>query len=244
MFFINSVFHSINLFPPTRAQLKCFYYPVLETGGEKKNSGYHQLPSHFQYSITIMNMVHNIQYHQRKKKNIEEMYPSECGRALKYNTCKGKNGCSIIPKRDAEKRQLLQRPNPNILPTILAPIILCRRDYMYNREGRLKSQGIFFQTKPNPNPQITQEKQQTQPRFSLNKLEVFRDKLCLSSEKKQCFSIENHCLLVIGDKQHFFYFFIFIIYLHIWFATVVMPVFAEGFSFKDIFKTTNFNSEK
>ena len=41
------------------------------------------------------------------------MYPSECGRALKYITCKGKNGSSIIPKRDAEKRQLLQRlPNP------------------------------------------------------------------------------------------------------------------------------------
>ena len=65
------------------------------------------------------------------------MYPSECGRALKYVTCKGKNGCSIIPKRDAEKWQLLQRPNPNILPTILpkAPKILCRRDY--NRKGRL-----------------------------------------------------------------------------------------------------------
>ena len=27
----------------------------------------HQPPSHFQYSITVMNMVHNIQYHQRKK---------------------------------------------------------------------------------------------------------------------------------------------------------------------------------
>ena len=50
-----------------RAQLKCFYYPVLETGGWKKYSGYHQPPSHFKYSITILNMVHNIQYHQRKK---------------------------------------------------------------------------------------------------------------------------------------------------------------------------------
>ena len=120
-----------------------------------------QSPPHFQYSITILNMVHNIQYHQRKK-YIEKMCPSECGRALKYITCKGKNGCSIIPKRDAEKQQLLQRPNPNILPTILpkAPIILCRRDY--NRKGRLKSQGIF--PNPNPNPQTTQEKQQTQPR--------------------------------------------------------------------------------
>ena len=72
------------------------------------------------------------------------MNPSECGRVLKYVTCKGKSGCSIIPKRDAEKRQLLQRPNPNILPTILpkAPKILCRRDYMYNRKVRLKSQII------------------------------------------------------------------------------------------------------
>ena len=50
----------------TRAQLKCFYYSVLETGGGKKYNGYHQPPSHFQYSITILNMVHNIQYHQRK----------------------------------------------------------------------------------------------------------------------------------------------------------------------------------
>ena len=82
------------------------------------------------------------------------MYPSECGRALKYVTCKGKNGCSIIPKRDAEKQQVLQRPNPNILPTIppKAPIILYRRDYMSNHRA-------FFQTNPNPNPQTTQEKQ-------------------------------------------------------------------------------------
>ena len=73
------------------------------------------------------------------------MYPSECGRALKYVTCKGKNGCSIIPKRDAEKRQLLQRPNPNILPTILpkAPQILCRRDYMYNRKRTSQITGHF-----------------------------------------------------------------------------------------------------
>ena len=88
-----------------------------------------------------------------KERKIIKMYPSECGRALKYVTCKGKKWCSIIPKRDAEKRQLLQRPNPNILPTILpkAPIILCRSDNMYNRKGRLKSQGIF-PNKSHPQP--------------------------------------------------------------------------------------------
>ena len=38
------------------------------------------------------------------------MYPSECGRALKYITCKGKNGSSIIPKRDAEKAVTKAQP--------------------------------------------------------------------------------------------------------------------------------------
>ena len=57
----------------TRAQLKCFNYPVLETGGRKKDNGYHQPPSHFQNSITIMNMVHNIQYHQRKKDILKDV---------------------------------------------------------------------------------------------------------------------------------------------------------------------------
>ena len=38
------------------------------------------------------------------------MYPSECGRALKCITCKGKNGSSIIPKRDAEKWKLFYQP--------------------------------------------------------------------------------------------------------------------------------------
>ena len=38
------------------------------------------------------------------------MYPSECGRALKYITCKGKNGSSIIPERDAEKWKLFYQP--------------------------------------------------------------------------------------------------------------------------------------
>ena len=94
------------------------------------------------------------------------MYPCECGRALKYITCKGKNGSSIIPKRDVEKRQLLQRPNPNILPTILpkAPIILCRRDY--NRKGRLKSQGIFpnkSQPQPTDNTRKTTNPTQVPP---------------------------------------------------------------------------------
>ena len=98
---------------------------------------------------------------------IEKMYPSECGRALKkYITCKGKNGCSIIPKTDAEKRQLLQRPNPNILPTLLpkAPIILCRRDY--NRKGRPKSQGIFpnkSQPQPTDNTRKTTNPPQVPP---------------------------------------------------------------------------------
>ena len=61
-----------------------------------------------------------------KEKYIEKINPSECGRALKYIIFEGKNWGSIIPKRDVENWQLLQRPNPNILPTILpkAPIIL------------------------------------------------------------------------------------------------------------------------
>ena len=54
--------------------------------------------------------IYNIQYHQRKEYFIEKMYPSECGRALKYTTCKGKNGSSIIPKRDAEKWKLFYQP--------------------------------------------------------------------------------------------------------------------------------------
>ena len=39
----------------------------------------------------------------KERKIYWKMYPSECGRGLKYVTCKGKNWCSIIPKRDAEK---------------------------------------------------------------------------------------------------------------------------------------------
>ena len=90
------------------------------------------------------------------------MYPSECGRALKYITCKGKNGSSIIPKRDAEKRQLLQRPNPNILP-----IPYYQRHQQYYAEGTTIEKDVsnlraFFQK--HPNPQTTQEKQQTQLR--------------------------------------------------------------------------------
>ena len=89
----------------------------------------------------------------KERKIYWKMYPSECGRARKCVTWKGKNWCSIIPKKDAEKQQLLQRPNPNILPTILpkAPIILCRSDNMYNRKGRLQSQGIF-PNKSQPQP--------------------------------------------------------------------------------------------
>ena len=113
----------------TGAQLKCFYYPVLETGGGKRTM---DTTSPLLTSNTLLQswtwcIIFNI---INERKIYWKMYPSECGRALKYVTCKGKNWCSIIPKRDAEKRQLLQRPNPNILPTILpkAPIILCRSD--------------------------------------------------------------------------------------------------------------------
>ena len=38
------------------------------------------------------------------------MYPSECGRALKYIICEGKNGCSIIPKKGAESQLQFQGP--------------------------------------------------------------------------------------------------------------------------------------
>ena len=101
----------------TRAQLKCFYYPVLETGGEKRTM---DTTSPLLTSNTLLQswtwcIIFNI---IKERKLYWKRYPSECGRALKYDTCKGKNLCSIIPKRDAEKRQLLQRPNPNILPTI------------------------------------------------------------------------------------------------------------------------------
>ena len=94
------------------------------------------------------------------------MYPSECGRTLKYITCKGKNGSSIIPKRDAEKRKLLQRPN-------LGPKYFTNHSYQkhqkYYAEGTTIEKDVsnhraFFQTNPNPSPQTTQEKQQTQPR--------------------------------------------------------------------------------
>ena len=108
------------------------------------------------------------------------MYPSECGRALKYVTCNGKNGCSIISKRDAEKRQLLQRPNPNILPTILpkAPIILCRRDYMYNRKGSLKSLSIFpnkSQPQPTDNTRKKTNPTQVPPSPTQGRIQVWAE---------------------------------------------------------------------
>ena len=98
-----------------------------------------------------MNMVHNIQYHQRKKNILKRWTLVYVEAPWDTSPVKVKMGCSIIPKSDAEKRQLLQRPNPNILPTILpkAQIMLCRRDY--NRKGRLKSQGIF-PNKSQPQP--------------------------------------------------------------------------------------------
>ena len=99
----------------------------------------------------------------KERKLYWKRYPSECGRALKYVTCKGKNWCSIIPKRDAEKRQLLQRPNPNILPTILpkAPKILCRSDNMYNRKRTSQITGHF--SKQIPTPTHTQHKKNNKP---------------------------------------------------------------------------------
>ena len=95
-----------------RAQLICFYYPALDTG-EGGYDGYHQLPSHFQYSTTILNMVQNVQYHQ-KEQHIQDV-PSDFGRALKCITCKGNNRWSIIPKIEAERLHLLQRSNAKIL---------------------------------------------------------------------------------------------------------------------------------
>ena len=100
--------------------------------------------------------INNIQYHERKEYFIEKMYPSECGRALKYITCKGKNGSSIIPKRDAEKWKLFYQP-------------YYQKHQKYYAEGTTIEKDIsnhwaFFQTNPNPSPQTTQEKQQTQPR--------------------------------------------------------------------------------
>ena len=150
---------------PQKHSSSVFITVSLRLVGGKKYSRYHQPPSHFQYSITFMNMVHNIQYHQqwsKKEKYIEKMYPSE-SRALKYVTCKGKDGCSIIPKRGAEKWELLQRPDPNILPTILprAPIILCRRDYMCNRKGRSQITGHF--SKQIPTPTHRQHKKNNKP---------------------------------------------------------------------------------
>ena len=73
------------------AELKCFYYPVLKTGGGKEVM-YTLLQSCTWYIFNII-----------KEKYIEKMYPSECGRALKYIICEGKNGCSIIPKKEMQK---------------------------------------------------------------------------------------------------------------------------------------------
>ena len=60
-----------------------------------------------------------------KEKYIEKMYPSECGRALKYIICEGKNGCSIIPKKRYRKPAAVRKAQPKYFPTILpkAPII-------------------------------------------------------------------------------------------------------------------------
>ena len=102
---------SLSLFS-TRAQLKCFYYPVLETGGGKKYRRYHQPPSHFEIcylqSCSWCRCIFNI----IKEKYIEKMKPSECERALKYIICKGKNGCSIIPKKRCKKPAAVTKSQP------------------------------------------------------------------------------------------------------------------------------------
>ena len=82
------------------------------------------------------------------------MYPSEYGRALKYITCKGKNGSSIIPKRDAEKWKLFYQPYYHTHQKYYAEGTAIERKDVSNHRA-------FFQTNPNPSPQTTQEKQQT-----------------------------------------------------------------------------------
>ena len=127
-------------------------------------------------------------------------------KGLKYIICKGKNGCSIIPKRDAEKRQLLQRPNPNILPTILtkAPIILYRRDY--NRKGRLKSQGIFpNKSQPQPTDNTRKPTNPTQvppsPTHHLNKHALIHTHPHTPPNSKQHRIILIDARLIMSNKE-------------------------------------------
>ena len=126
------VFVSLFLFLFHNSTAQVFLLPCTWDSWGKKYSGYHKSPSHYQMYTLLQSWAWCI-----------FSIISECGRALKYIICGGKNWVSIIPKRDAKNWPLLQRPNPNILPTILpkAPIILCRRDY--NRKGRLKLQISF-----------------------------------------------------------------------------------------------------
>ena len=96
------------------------------------------------------------------------MYPSECGRALKYVTCKGKNGCSIKPKKRCRKVAAATKAKPKYFTnhTTKGTKILCKRDYMYNRKGRLKSQGIFpnkSQPQPTDNTRKTTTPTQVPP---------------------------------------------------------------------------------
>ena len=69
------------------------------------------------------------------------MYPSECGRVLKYITCKGKNGSSIIPKRDAEKWKLFyQHTTKSTKNTIFfrCILILSKKEITFwNREQNM-----------------------------------------------------------------------------------------------------------
>ena len=92
------------------------------------------------YAITILNMVHN-QYHQRKY--IEKMKPRECGRALKYNICEGKNGRSLLPKNRYRQPAAVTTAQSKYFTnhTTKGTKILCRMDF--NRKGSLKSQGTF-----------------------------------------------------------------------------------------------------
>ena len=70
------------------------------------------------------------------------MYPSECERAQKYITCKGKNESSIIPKRDAEKWKLFYQPYYQKHQKYYAEGTTIEKDVSNHR--------AFFQTIPTP----------------------------------------------------------------------------------------------
>ena len=51
------------------------------------------------------------------------MYPSECGRALKYIICEGKNGCSIIPKKKMQKASSSYKDPTQIYGSIFGKLV-------------------------------------------------------------------------------------------------------------------------